>query len=259
MLLENRVAIVTGAARGIGKAIARRFAEEGGAVALVDLQDQEAQAAAAELAGRGHRALAMRCDVSDSRQVKEMVGTVLREFGQIDILVNNAAFGPPSRRFAEIPEEEWDKTIAVNLKGVFLTCQAVLPHMQERGYGKIINISSGNAVAPALPMAHYAASKAGVLGLTNDIALEYAPYGICINAILPGPVRTELWDCNIPPGVDKDDFFRELGQVVPMKRVGMPEDIASVALFLASDLSSFVTAGQIHVGGGLPLRYQVEP
>jgi NAD(P)-dependent dehydrogenase (short-subunit alcohol dehydrogenase family) len=175
----------------------------------------------------------------------------------VDILVNNAAFGPPIRSFTDISEEEWDKVIAVNLKGVFLCCQAVIPHMKEKGYGKIINISSGAAVSPPIPMAHYSASKAGVLGITNDIGLEYAPFGICVNAIMPGPIRTELWDPNVPPGVDKDAFFKEMGKIVPMQRVGTPEDIARAALFLASNLSDFITAGQIHVGGGLPLRYQM--
>jgi NAD(P)-dependent dehydrogenase (short-subunit alcohol dehydrogenase family) len=258
MLLKDRIAIITGGARGIGKGIALKFAEEGCSIVIADLLMREAKQTETEVVAKGREGLAIQCNVSNSRQVKDLINTTIQKFGKVDILVNNAAFGPPMRSFVDIPEDEWDKVIAVNLKGVFLCCQAVIPHMKEKGYGKIINVSSGAAVSPPLPMAHYAASKAGVLGMTNDIALEYAQFGICANVIMPGPTRTELWDCNIPPGVNKDEFFKELGKIVPMKRVGNPDDIASVALFLASDLSRFVTAGQIHVGGGLPLKYQIE-
>jgi 3-oxoacyl-[acyl-carrier protein] reductase len=258
MLLKGRVSIVTGGSRGIGKGIALKFAEEGSNIVIADLKMPEANKTLSEIIQIGVKGLAVQCDVTSYSQVKKLVEITLQKFGKIDILVNNAAFGPPSRLFADIPEEEWDKTISVNLKGVFLCCKAVLPHMKERGYGKIVNISSGAAVSPPLPMAHYAASKAGVLGMTNDMALEYAPFGICANAIMPGPVQTELWDSNIPPGTDKEVFFRELGKGVPVRRVGQPEDIANAALFLASDLSKFITAGQMHVGGGLPLGYQVK-
>jgi NAD(P)-dependent dehydrogenase (short-subunit alcohol dehydrogenase family) len=256
MLLKNSVAIITGGARGIGKGIAQKFAQEGSSVVIADLVMAEAQKALSDISGKG-KGLAVKCDVSDSKQVKQLVAAVIEKYGKVDILVNNAGFGPPSRPFADIPEEEWDKTIAVNLKGVFLCCQAVIPHMKKKGYGRIINISSGMAVSPAFPMAHYVSAKAGVLGMTKDLALELAPFKICVNAILPGPVRTELWNSVVPPDADKDAFFAEVGEkIVPMKRVGMPEDIASVALFLASELSRFVTGEEIHVGGGLPLRYQ---
>jgi 2-hydroxycyclohexanecarboxyl-CoA dehydrogenase len=258
MLLENRVAIITGGARGIGKGIALKFASEGCAVVVADLLEAEARKTASEISGKGGKSLAVNCDVSDTAQVKLLIETAIRKFGKVDILVNNAAFGPPMRSFLDIPEKEWDKTISVNLKGVFLCCQAVLPHMKERGYGKIVNISSGAAASPPIPMAHYTASKSGIVGLTNDIALEFAPFGITINAILPGPIRTELWNSNIPPGADADAFFKEFGKLVPMKRVGTPEDVAAAALFLASDLSVFITADQIHVGGGLPHRYQMQ-
>jgi NAD(P)-dependent dehydrogenase (short-subunit alcohol dehydrogenase family) len=257
MLLKDQLAIITGGARGIGRGIALKFAEEGCSIVIVDVLMREAKKTEAEVMARGREGLAIQCDVSNSGQVKDLINAIIQKFGKVDILVNNAAFGPPVRSFVDIPEEEWDKVIAVNLKGVFLCCQAVIPHMKERGYGKIINISSGAAVSPPLPMAHYTASKAGVLGMTNDIALEYAQFGICANVIMPGPVRTELWEPNIPPGANKDEFFKKLGKIVPMKRVGIPDDIASVVLFFASDLSRFVTAGQIHVGGGLPLRYQI--
>lgn len=256
MLLGGKVSIITGGSRGIGKGIALKFAQEGSNIVIADILMPEANKTVIEIEKLGVKGLAMLCDVTKYNQVKTMVDLTIQKFGKIDILVNDAAFGPPIRSFAEISEEEWDKTINVNLKGTFLCCQAVINHMKVRGYGKIINISSGAAVCPPIPMAHYAASKAGILGMTNDLALEYAPFGIYANAIMPGPVRTELWDPNIPPGVSKDDFFKELGKVVPMKRVGLPEDIANAALFLASDLSNFVTAGQMHVGGGLPLRYQ---
>lgn len=257
MLLANRVAIITGGARGIGKGIALRFAREGCTSVIADLLVAEADKTVADISKEGGKGLAIQCDVSDSKQVKHLADTVIEKYGKVDILVNNASFGPPSRSFADIPEDEWDKVIAVSLTGVFLCCQAVIPHMKAKGYGRIINISSGVAVSPAFPMAHYVSAKAGVLGMTRDLALELAPLKICVNAILPGPTRTELWDSVIPPDADKDAFFTEMGEkIVPMKRVGTPEDIASVALFLASDLSAFVTGEQISVGGGLPLRYQ---
>lgn len=257
MLLEDKVAIITGGARGIGKGIALKFAKNGCAIIIADILNDEAEKTVSEISELGTKAFAVKCDVSDNMQVKNLIKKTISEFSKIDILINNAAFGPPMRSFTDISVDEWDKTISVNLKGVFICCQAVIPYMKKRGYGKIVNISSGAAVAPPLSMAHYAAAKAGILGLSNDIGLEYAPFRICVNAIMPGPCRTELWDSNIPPGVDKDEFFKELGKIVPMKRVGTTEDIADATLFFASEMSKFITAGQIHVGGGLPLRYQI--
>ncbi len=254
-MLSNRVAIITGGARGIGRAIARKFAEEGCSTVIADILAAEGKHTAGEISQKGQESIFHQCDVSNSRQVQEMVDQALKKFGKVDILVNNAAIGGKSNLFTSISEEEWDRMIAVNLKGVFLCCKVVVPNMIEKKYGKIINISSMGAIAPPSAILHYSAAKAGVLGLTLDLAVELASFNICVNAILPGPTHTEMWEELIPPGTDKKDFIEEMGKTtVPMERVGKPEDVAGVALFLASELSGFVTGDRILVGGGLPLR-----
>jgi NAD(P)-dependent dehydrogenase (short-subunit alcohol dehydrogenase family) len=185
-----------------------------------------------------------------------MIDQVIRKFGKVDILVNNAGIGPPPKSITDISDEEWDRVLTIDLRGVFLCCRGVVPHMKGRGYGKIINISSLAAISPGGPMVHYSASKAGVIGLTHDLACELAPFNICVNSILPGAIRTDMFEQIIPPGINKEDFIKEVGKVVaPMQRVGTPEDIARVALFLASDLSGYVTGDRIIVGGGTPLGY----
>jgi NAD(P)-dependent dehydrogenase (short-subunit alcohol dehydrogenase family) len=254
ILLSNRVAIITGAARGIGKGIALKFAEEGASIVIADVVVDEAEKTIGEVLKKGREAIFVRCDVSVSRQVQEMVDQAIRKFGKADILVNNAGIGGVPKSITEISEEEWDRLLSINLKGYFLCCKAVVPHMKNKGYGKIINISSMAAISPPAPTIHYSAAKAGVLGLTLDLALELAPFNICVNAILPGAIPTDMWNLAIPPGINKEDFFKEVGKMAsPMQRVGTPEDIAGVALFLASDLSAYVTGDRILVGGGAPL------
>lgn len=257
MLLKDKVAIVTGGARGIGKGIALRFAREGCSVAIVDLRVKEADKALAEISAEGGKGLSIQCDVADGKQVKRMISEVVEKFGKVDILVNNAGIGHnPHPSAADIPEEEWDKIQSVNLKSVFLCCKTMIPYMRERNYGKIVNVSSIGAVWPPAPSADYVASKAGVLGLSNDLAIQLAPFNISVNTILPGLIRTELWQNLIPPGANEDEFFANLSKkYVPMQRMGTPDDIAGVALFFASDLSAYVTAAQVIVGGGMPFMY----
>ena len=183
-----------------------------------------------------------------------MVEQVINRFGKIDILVNNARTGAIPKPIADVSEDEWDKTLSVNLKGVFLCCKAVVPYMKEKKYGKIINMSSVAAISPVSPVS-YTASKGGVLTLTIDLAMELAALNICVNAILPGLTRTDMADELVPAGRNADEYYDELAKVlVPMKRLGKPEDIAGVALFLASDLSGYVTGDRIIVGGGTPWR-----
>jgi NAD(P)-dependent dehydrogenase (short-subunit alcohol dehydrogenase family) len=184
-----------------------------------------------------------------------MVQKVISEYGKIDILVNNAGgFGPPVT-FTELSEDEWDRRITLNLKGVFLCCRAVAPHMIARRSGKIINMASIAAIASGPPNAHYGASKGGVMALTLDLAIELARFNICVNSILPGTIRTDMWQTNIPPGANEDEFFTQMGKnLVPLGRVGTPEDVAGAALFLASALSDYVTGDRIIVAGGLPLQ-----
>jgi NAD(P)-dependent dehydrogenase (short-subunit alcohol dehydrogenase family) len=255
MLLKDKVAIITGGASGIGRGTAVKFAEEGASVVVADITEPEGKTTAAEASRKGGESIFVRCDVTSSQQVQEMVSRVIRKFGHIDILVNNAGgvpgAGPGS--ITDISEEQWDKIVDLNLKGQFLCCKAVVPYMKEKKYGKIINISSLGAVHPPASIIHYHAAKGGVLSLTTNLAFELARFNINVNAILPGPIRTDFYTGILENVPDKEAFFTDLGHKVPLQRIGTPEDIAGVALFLASELSSYVTGESIRAGGGLPL------
>jgi len=263
MLLAGRVAIVTGGALGMGRAIAKVFAEQGCDVVIADINLKEAENTLAAVRGAGRDGLALKCDVSNSAEVKAVVTEALNRFGKVDILVNNAGRGPGAvpmdkRGIADISEELWDRLIAINLKGAFLFCREVVPGMKERRYGKIVNLSSIGVLSPPVPTAHYHAAKAGIVGMTMDMAVELAPYNINVNAIMPGPVRTDFYAETIknksPEEIEA--FFAQLGKSTPLQRVGLPEDIAYAALFLASDWASFITGVTIPVAGGLPLQPQ---
>jgi NAD(P)-dependent dehydrogenase (short-subunit alcohol dehydrogenase family) len=253
-MLSGKVAVITGGARGIGRAIALKFAEAGARTVIVDLRDDQGADAGSAIAKKGHEALFIKCDVSDANQVHRMVSQVIDRFGIVDIFVNNAGLaGGPPRSIVDISEGEWDKMIDVNLKGTFLCCREIVPYMKEKGHGKIVNVASLAAVSPPGSVVHYVASKAGVIGMTLDLALELAPFNICVNAILPGAIRTDIWNDVVPPGVDPEFIFSEMAKAFPMGRVGTPEDIAGAALYLASDLSGYVTGDRIIVAGGGPL------
>jgi 3-oxoacyl-[acyl-carrier protein] reductase len=187
-----------------------------------------------------------------------MVAEVVSKFEKVDILVNCAGIGSPLSIF-DISEEDWDRVLNINLKGVFLCCKPVTPHMRKNRYGKIVNISSLAAFSPSRPYVHYSASKAGVLGLTYDSAVKLGPYNICANAICPGPIITDLMQNILPPGVSIDDFIvqRTKEAAAPLQRLGTPEDVASVVLFLVSELSRHVTGDRILVSGGMPHRLSV--
>ena len=250
----SRVAVVTGGAVGIGRGITLKFAEEGCSVVVADIDAVEGKKTAGEVSKKGGEGIFVPCDVTASRQVRDMVGKAISEFGKIDILVNNAGGVPdPKGSLDEVSEEQWDRSLNLNLKSVFLCCQAVVPHMKKKKYGRIINISTLGAVHPAVSVVHYHAAKAGVLGLTYNLAFELASFNISVNAILPGPIRTPFWEPVTRDIPDKDAYFAEIAKKeVPMQRVGTPEDIAGAALFLASELSAFVSGETINVGGGLP-------
>ncbi len=254
MLLSDRVAIITGGAVGIGKGISLKFAAEGCAVVIADVDEREGKKTADEVSKKGGEGLFVSCDVTVGRQVKAMVDKAISRFGKIDILVNNAGGVPdPKGSLDEVTEEQWDRSLDLNLKSVFLCCQAVVPHMKKNKYGKIVNISSLGAVHPAVSVVHYHSAKAGVLGLTYNLAFELAPLNISVNAILPGPIRTPFWEPVTKDVPDKDAYFAEIARKeVPMQRVGTPEDIAGAALFLASELSAYVTGETINVAGGIP-------
>jgi NAD(P)-dependent dehydrogenase (short-subunit alcohol dehydrogenase family) len=257
VLLENRVAIITGGAKGIGRGIALKFAGEGCDIIVNALHIEGARKVADEVKALGRKSLAIGADVSNSAEVNDMVAQTIKKFGKIDILVNNAG-GISSAKGGTIEnttEEDWDRIVGINLKGQFLCCRAVVPHMKEKKYGKIINVSSMGAIHPPAPIVHYHSAKGGVLGLTTNLAFELAHLNITVNAILPGPIRSEFFN-EMLKGMSKKEgeaFFTMLDKRVPMQRMGTPAEVAGVALFLASELSSYVTGEAINVGGGLPL------
>jgi NAD(P)-dependent dehydrogenase (short-subunit alcohol dehydrogenase family) len=258
MLLSDRVALITGGAGGIGRGIALQFAEEGCSVAIADIEANNAVKTVEEVVKRGREGLAIQCDATDSRQIKNAVERVIHRFGKIDILVNNAGGMPASPPLEEITEDLWDKVVDLNLKSGFLFCQAAVPHMKEKKYGRIINISSIGAINPPKHSVHYNSAKAGVIGMTYDLAYTLAPFNINVNVIVPGLIRTAFYDRLVGPmkEEDKDAFFAGLAKMVPLKRIGTPEDIAGAALFLASRLGSYVTGTSIFVSGGMPLSAQ---
>jgi NAD(P)-dependent dehydrogenase (short-subunit alcohol dehydrogenase family) len=261
MLLADKVALITGGAKGMGKGMALRFAEEGCTVAIADISMKEANETIEELSKKGKRALAIQCDVTNIGQVRETVEKVLATFGKIDILVNNAGALLNRKPIEDMSEEEWDGMIALNLKSHFLFCKFVVPHMKARKYGKILNFSSLGAIHPPDHLPHYHAAKGGVMGLTKDLAFTLAPFGINVNAILPGPIRTSFFDFHTGSMSDKekDDFFTGFGKgVSPLGRVGTPDEIAQAALFFCSEMASYITGEQLLVSGGLPLPVKTD-
>jgi len=250
MKLGGKVAIVTGSTRGIGKAIAMNFASEGAAVVVTGRYVEQARQVVNEIKNQGGTAIAIKADVANRADVHNLVKSTLENFKAIHILVNNAGIlrGAPLIRMTE---EDWDVVLDVDLKGVFNCTQAVLGHMMEQRYGKIINISSICGFgAYFVGLAHYAAAKGGVIQLTKATAMEAGPYGINVNSIAPGTIRTEL----IYSRRNKEEaerFLEERKEQAVLGRVGEPEDIANLALFLASDDSNFITGQVICCDGGL--------
>jgi 3-oxoacyl-[acyl-carrier protein] reductase len=262
MLLEDRVAIVTGAAKGMGRAMSALFAKEGARVTIADVDVAGAEETLRAVQAAGGQGLVVKCDVTDAAQVKEMVAATVAAFGKIDILVNNAgavvgAHGKPTN-LSVLSEEAWDRVVDLNLKAVFLCSKEVVPHMKANGYGKILNMSSLGAISPPSPHPHYHAAKAGVLGLTYDMAAELGPHNIYVNAIMPGPIRTPFFDEIVEAKTPEETaaFFAMIGGMAPLGRMGEPEDVAKAALFLVSDMSSYVTGAVLPVSGGLPLPNQ---
>ncbi len=255
MLLKDRVAIVTGSATGIGRGIALILAEQGCNMTLADIKDKDAQETLQQVTKLGSKANFVHTDVTSRQQVQDLVKKTVDQFGKIDILVNCAGGVPGSQGLLkDITDEVWEKVMNLDLKSVFLCCQAVVPHMQAKKYGKIVNISSIGASHPSVSVTHYHAAKAGVLGLTTNMAFELARENITVNAILPGPIRTPFWDPVIKGVANPDAQFTAIAKKeIPMQRLGTPKDIAGAALFLASDLSSYVTGQVLYVAGGQPL------
>jgi NAD(P)-dependent dehydrogenase (short-subunit alcohol dehydrogenase family) len=256
MLLKNRVAIVTGGAKGMGRGIAYKLAEEGCTVAISDIDMKEAAVTVAEIEKKGAVGLAIQCDVTKEPQVKAVVDQVIARFGKIDILVNNAGGERHSPPVENITEEWWDKTMDLNLKSVFFFCKYVVPHMKAKKYGKIISISSMGGTQPPAHVIDYNTAKAAIVGFTTDLATALAPLGINVNAISPGPVQTHFYDATIGNMNDqqKAAFFTMLGKQVPLGRVGLPEDIGNAVVFLGSEMGSWITGLNLILSGGLPLK-----
>ena len=248
MELEHRIVIVTGAGKGLGKVIAEKFFEEGASLALFDVDAALAEELAGSLDPSGKRVLAVKADVTDEHEVEQAVAKVLEKFGRIDVLVNNAGISR-HRTLEEMTLEIFEAVIKVNLTGTFLCCRAVVPAMKKQGKGKIVNIASlgGRTGRPGVGV-NYAASKAGVIGLTQLLARELGPSGVYVNAIAPGPILTEQ-TAQYPAEV----FARwNAGRAVD--KDGTPEDVAYAAIFLASDRSDWITGVTLDVNGGLLIR-----
>jgi len=251
MLLQDRVAVITGGARGMGRAIAVRFAEEGCSSVIADVRDEEAQKTVEMVTEKGKKAIYQHCDVSNSKQVKDMVDKAISEFKKVDIMVCCAGIGKPPKMINDITEEEYDQVVDINMKGIFLCCQAIAPHLKENQYGKVIIISSLAGITPSPASMHYSAAKAGALMISNDFAKEMARFNVNVNAILPGMIRTDMTADFAPPMVkDLDAFMTKMAEGIPLKREGTVDDIASAALFLASEMSSYIAGDRLCVGGG---------
>jgi NAD(P)-dependent dehydrogenase (short-subunit alcohol dehydrogenase family) len=242
--LENRIAIVTGAGQGIGRAIALGMAREGAALVIADLDEANAGAIKREIERVGGKASALYTDISNEGSVREMIDHTLNEHGRVDILVNNAGIFPTSS-VEEMAEEEWDRVIGTNLIGTFLCSRAVVSHLLTQRSGRIISLTSGRAFQGARHGAHYAASKAGIIAFSKSLALELAPYGITVNVICPG-----ITDTAQPRGHQTEEQIYAQGQRIPLGRIGQPEDLAGPAIFLASDAAGFITGQTILVNGG---------
>lgn len=239
MKLEGRVAIVTGAGQGIGRAIAEKLSQEGAEVVVADVNADTARAAAADIGG-----FACPADVSSQEQVSELVSAVRDRYGKIDVLVNNAAI-VPFVPWDELDFAEWRRVMSVNLDGVFLTCRAVYPHMKAAGYGRIVNIASNVILAGTPNVAHYVAAKGGVFAFTRALATELGRHGITVNAVAPGLTASE--GVLAGPHADAFDFVVSL-QAIP--RRGIPADIAPAVAFLASEEAGWITGAMIVADGG---------
>src|SRR6201993_395763 len=250
---DNKVALVTGAASGLGLATAKAFAESGASVVLADWNEKQVQAAAKSLADKGHKTLAIRCDVSDDAQVEAMVKETVAAFGQLDAAYNNAGIQNVLVETADYPRDDYDRVMAVNLRGVWSCMKFELQQMRKQGSGAIVNCSSLGGLIGGAQRATYHAAKHGVIGLTKSAALEYATCGIRVNDVCPGLIRTPMAD-KMEAGGQREALKMMCETFVPMQREGRPEEIANTVLFLCSDAASYITGQSISVDGGYVMR-----
>lgn len=244
MDLEGKIAIVTGAGQGLGWAIAQRLADEGAVLVIADINGEAAQEKAALLKKMEREGMAVKVDVSKIDEVNNMVQQVVEKFGRIDILINNAGILGPYFSVEEYPEDLWDQVMAVNLKGTFLCCKAVIPIMKKQKKGSIVNIASVAGKEGNANMAPYSASKGGIITLTKTLGKELATYNIRVNAVSPALLETEMTQRMTP------EQRALLTSKIPMGRLGKPEEVAAVVKFLASDEASFVTGQCYDISGG---------
>jgi 3-oxoacyl-[acyl-carrier protein] reductase len=244
MILENKTAMVTGAAQGIGKAIALRLAKEGADVAVCDINPEKASETAKEIESLGRNAIALKLNVADSKEVEENVNKILDKFKKIDILVNNAGITRDGL-IIRMKEEDWDAVLNVNLKGTFNCIRTVARHMMKQRYGRIVNISSVIGIIGNAGQANYAASKAGVIGVTKSAAKELASRNITVNAVAPGFIKTAMTE------VLPENVKAEMLKLIPLSRFGETSDVAEAVLFLASEAASYITGHVIEVDGGM--------
>ena len=246
MELRNHVALVTGAGRGIGQAIALRLAKEGASVIVNDIDAKSARDTVSRIEEIGNQAISFQADVSNSEEIRSMVEEVIQRFGTVDILVNNAGIGGSSCLAKDIPEEIWNRVLGINLTGVFNCCQAVIPFMIGKRWGKIVNIASLAARRMSkLGGADYTASKYGIVGFSHHLAFEMAAYGINVNVVCPGATLTPLVESNTT-----EEFRAEIGEQIPLGRWITPDDLAEAVLFLVSYRSNMLTGVVLDVDGG---------
>ena len=243
--LEGRVAIVTGAAQGMGRSVAERLAAAGAALVVSDVRAGPVEEVASALRSGGAESLGVECDVTSGADVRRMVEAAISRFGRVDILINNAGVLRPTR-LIDIPEEEWDWVVAVNLKGTFLCSQAVLSSMRAGRWGRIVNFSStaGKNIS-TVGGAHYTSAKAGILGLTRHLAKEEAGHGITVNSVCPGLIDTEMVRSTID-NERADAYARSF----PIQRLGEPREVAELVAFLASDRAAYITGASLDINGG---------
>src|SRR5467141_80604 len=249
---KNQVALVTGAASGLGLATARAFAESGASVVLADWNEEAAQSAAKELANKGYQTLAIRCDVSDDAQVEAMVKQTVTTFGRLDAAYNNAGVQNVLAETADTTGEDYDRVMAINLRGVWSCMKFELQQMRKQGSGTIVNCSSLGGLVGSPERGIYHAAKHGVLGFTKSAALEYAARGIRINAVCPGLIHTPMSDQMVAGG--QGEALKAMEKSIPMGRVGRAEEIANAVLWLCSDAASYMTGQSISVDGGFIMR-----
>jgi NAD(P)-dependent dehydrogenase (short-subunit alcohol dehydrogenase family) len=249
---ENKVALVTGAGSGLGLAAAQAFAEAGASVALADWNDKAVRSAADQLVASGHKALAIHCDVSNDAEVEAMVHETVAKLGRLDVAYNNAGVQNELAETADTTAKDYDRVMGINLRGIWNSMKFELQHMRKQGSGAIVNCSSLGGLVGGAERGIYHAAKHGVLGFTKSAALEYAAKGIRINAVCPGLIQTPMSDQMVAAG--QGEALAALTKMIPMARVGRPDEIASAVLWLCSDASSYVTGQSISVDGGFIMR-----